>query len=149
MIIDTLANGDQYAALHPRFKAAFDHLQSLDLQALEVGRYDVADGIKVIVSDKDGVSAETAAGKFECHNKNIDIQLCIRGVETIGWKPRNDCKSPKGEFNEEKDVIFYADAPDMYFQLKDSQFVIFYPNDVHAPMIGEGPIKKLVVKVAV
>jgi biofilm protein TabA len=149
MIIDTLANGGQYAALHPNFKVAFDYLQAQDLNALEVGKYDVADGVKVIVSDKDGVTAETAAEKFECHNKNIDIQLCIRGNETMGWKPRTDCKSPKGEFNDEKDVIFYADAPDMYFSLKGGQFVIFYPNDVHAPMIGEGPIKKLVVKVAI
>lgn len=149
MITDTLANGSQYAALHPNFKVAFDYLQAQDLEALEVGKYDVADGVKVIVSDKDGVTAETAAEKFECHNKNIDIQLCIRGNETMGWKPRTDCKSPKGEFNDEKDVIFYADAPDMYFSLKGGQFVIFYPNDVHAPMIGNGPIKKLVVKVAI
>jgi biofilm protein TabA len=46
-------------------------------------------------------------------------------------------------------VLFYADAPDMHFSLKDGQFVIFYPEDVHAPMIGEGPIKKLVVKVRI
>lgn len=149
MIIDNLANGNQYAALHPKFEAAFDYLQAQDLEALEVGKYDVAEGIKVIVSDKDGVTAETASQKFECHNKNIDIQLCIRGNETIGWKPRTDCKEPKGEFNEEKDVIFYADAPDTYFSLKGGQFAIFYPNDVHAPMIGEGLIKKLVVKVAI
>ena len=27
------------------------------------------------------------------------------------------------------------------------QFAIFYPEDVHAPMIGEGMIKKLVLKI--
>ncbi|GAB3917843.1 YhcH/YjgK/YiaL family protein [Mucilaginibacter boryungensis] len=149
MIIDKLENGAQYAALHPNFKVAFDYLLSTDLAALEVGKFDIAEGVKAIVSDKDGVTAETAGEKFECHNKNIDIQLCIRGNETMGWKPRTDCTQPKGEFNEEKDVIFYADKPDMYFSLKGGQFVIFYPNDVHAPMIGVGPIKKLVVKVAI
>jgi beta-galactosidase beta subunit len=35
----------------------------------------------------------------------------------------------------------------MYFELTDNQFAIFFPEDVHAPMIGEGVIKKLVVKV--
>ena len=30
----------------------------------------------------------------------------------------------------------------MYFELRDGQFAIFYPEDVHAPMIGEGPDKK-------
>ena len=29
----------------------------------------------------------------------------------------------------------------MYFQLTDGQFAIFFPEDVHAPMIGEGEIK--------
>lgn len=67
----------------------------------------------------------------------------------MGWKPRAKCVDPKGEFNLEKDVIFYNDQPDMYFTLTDGQFVIFYPEDVHAPMIGEGVIKKLVVKVKI
>jgi beta-galactosidase beta subunit len=46
-------------------------------------------------------------------------------------------------------VLFYADAPDMYFGLQQNQFVIFFPEDVHAPMIGDGTIKKLVIKVKI
>ncbi len=149
MIIDTLANAGKYTSLHKNFKAAFDYLQTQVLEALEPGTYAIADGIKVIVSDKDGVTVETAVQKFECHNKNIDVQLCIRGNETIGWKPRADCKSPKGDYNEEKDVTFFNDTPDMYFELKGGQFAIFYPEDVHAPMIGNGLIKKLVVKIKI
>ena len=149
MIIDTLASAEKYYSLHKNFKVAFDYLKSTDLAALEVGKYDIADGLKLIVSDSEGKTAAVAAEKFECHNKNIDIQFCVRGNETIGWKPRTDCTSPKGEYSDEKDVLFYADKPDMYFVLKDSQFVIFYPEDVHAPMIGEGLIKKLVFKVRI
>ena len=148
MIIDTLANGSQYLALHPGFKAAFDHLASIDLNALEVGKYDV-DGVKYAVMAKDGATKEAAAEKFECHDKNIDIQVLISGEETMGWRSRNDCTSPKAEYNAEKDVTFYSDAAEMYFTLQPNQFVIFYPNDVHAPMIGTGFIKKLVVKVKI
>ena len=36
-----------------------------------------------------------------------------------------------------------------FFQLTDGQFAIFFPEDVHAPMIGEGTIKKLVIKVKI
>jgi len=149
MIIDTLVEAEKYYGLHKNFKAAFDYLKAQDLLNLEIGKFDIADGLKVIVSDNEGKTAEVAAEKFECHNKNIDIQLCIRGNETIGWKPRTDCKSPKGEYSDEKDVLFYADAPDMHFGLTANQFVIFFPEDVHAPMIGEGMIKKLVVKVRI
>ena len=149
MIIDTLTSAQKYYGLHKNFKVAFDYLTSTDLNAVEVGKFDIADGVMIIASDNEGKTAQVATEKFECHNKNIDIQVCIRGNETIGWKPRTDCTQPKGDYNDEKDVLFFADTPDMYFNLKGGQFVIFYPEDVHAPMIGEGLIKKMVVKVRI
>jgi len=148
MIIDTIANAHKYFGVHPLFEQAFAYITSTDLLNAEVGKSDIdGDNLKAIISNKPGVTAEESTAKFECHNKNIDIQLCIKGVEQIGWKPREKCVAPKGEYNPEKDVLFYGDAPDMYFQLTDGQFVIFFPEDVHAPMIGEGEIKKLVIKV--
>ncbi len=150
MILDTLANIGKYASLHPHFATAFEHLQSLDLAALEVGKYDVdGDNVRVIVSNKNGMTAAESIAKFECHNQHIDIQLCISGKETMGYKSRNECTDQRGEYNPEKDVVFYNDAPTTYFDLVDNQFTIFWPEDVHAPMIGEGPIKKLVVKVKI
>ena len=147
MIIDTLLNADRYTALHPLFAKAFEYIRSLDLNSIEPGKYDIADGLRAIVSDKTGMTAEESEAKFECHNKNIDIQLCIRGQEQIGWKPRSACNDQKEEYNEEKDVMFFNDAPHMHFQLRNGQFAIFFPEDVHAPMIGEGEIKKMVIKV--
>ena len=82
-------------------------------------------------------------------DENIDSQLCIKGNETIGWNPREKCTVPNGDYNPEKDVRFFNDSPDMFFQLTDGQFAIFFPEDVHAPMIGDGEIKKLVVKVKI
>ena len=149
MIIDTLANADKYASIHPLFAAAFIYFNSIDLATIEPGTYEVSDGLKAIVSDKPGKTAEESIAKFECHNKNIDIQLCIRGTETIAWKPRQDCVLPKGEYNPDKDVMFYGDAPVTDFQLNDSQFAIFFPEDVHAPMIGNDLIKKMVIKVRI
>jgi YhcH/YjgK/YiaL family protein len=56
---------------------------------------------------------------------------------------------PNGDYNEEKDVQLYLDQPDTFFSLTDHQFVIFFPEDVHAPMIGEGEITKMVIKVRI
>lgn len=147
MIIDTIQNAHKYFSVHPLFAKAFDYIQQTDLTNVADGKSDIAEGLKAIFSNAPGKTKETSLQKFECHNKNIDIQLCIKGVETIGWKPREKCVNPKGEYNDEKDVLFYDDAPDTYFQLTDGQFAIFFPEDVHAPMIGEGEIKKLVIKV--
>ena len=149
MIIDSLENSAKYNSLHPLFGTAFEWLKNQDLNNLEDGTYQIQDGLKAIMSAKGGKTVEESLEKFECHQKAIDIQFCISGTETIGWKPISKCLKFKAQYNEEKDVTFYEETPDMYFQLTDNQFVIFFPEDVHAPMIGEGVIKKLVLKVKI
>ena len=149
MIVDTLANAGKYYSVHPLFAAAFAYIGATDLAAVADGKADIAEGLKAIISTAAGKTKEASLAKFECHDRHIDIQLCISGVETIGWKPREKCVNPNGEYNPEKDVRFFHDNPDMYFLLTGGQFAIFFPEDVHAPMIGEGTIKKLVIKVTI
>ncbi|MDP4284331.1 MAG: YhcH/YjgK/YiaL family protein [Bacteroidota bacterium] len=150
MIIDTLINAEKYFCVHPLFARAFEYIKSQNLETLEPGKYEIdGEKLKAIISSKPGMTSAESAAKFECHDKHIDIQLCIKGNEQFGWKPRSACTQQKGDYNPEKDVVFYNDAPDMHFQLTDNQFAIFFPEDVHAPMIGEGEIKKLVIKVKI
>jgi YhcH/YjgK/YiaL family protein len=148
MIIDTLSNAERYFCLHPLFEKAFAHIQSINLQKIEPGNYEISGPqLRGLVFNNPGMTVIDSAAKFECHNKHIDIQLCLKGSEQIGWKSRTTCSSPNGIYNIEKDFLFYKDPPDMYFQLIENQFAVFFPEDVHAPMIGEGIIKKLVIKV--
>jgi biofilm protein TabA len=155
MIIDTIQNAPKYFSLHAFFPKAFEYIRNTDLETMESGKYDILgeglqeDDLKAIFSTKKGMTAEESIAKFECHEKFIDIQVCINGVEQIGWKPKQKCATPNGGYNEEKDVRLFKDAPDMYFQLTNGQFVIFFPEDVHAPMIGDSEIKKLVIKVKI
>jgi len=149
MIIDTLQNAPKYFSVHPLFEKAFEYIRKTDLKNAKDEKLEIGEGLKAIFSNAPGKTKEASVSKFECHNGNIDIQLCIEGVETIGWKPREKCVSPIGEYNVEKDVLFFNDSPDMFFQLTNTQFAIFFSEDVHAPMIGEGNIKKLVIKVKI
>ncbi len=150
MVVDSLSQASKYFGLHPLFATAFNWIAAQDLQAIEPGKYAINDStLKAIVSEKDGVRAEDSIAKFECHNAWIDIQLCISGKEQLGWKPREYCVTENGAYNPEKDVQLYSDGPDMYFGLTAGQFAIFFPEDVHAPMIGDGLIKKLVIKVKI
>jgi YhcH/YjgK/YiaL family protein len=150
MIIDTVNNASKYFSVHPLFAKAFEYIQQTDLDTIEMGRYEIAgDNLKAIFSTKKGMTAAESVAKFECHNKHIDIQLCINGKEQIGWKPREKCTIENGGYNAEKDVQLYNETPDMYFQLTDGQFAVFFPEDVHAPMIGNNEIKKLVIKVKI
>ena len=149
MIIDTLANASKYFSLHPSFAKAFDYINQNNVATLADGIYETPEGLKVIVNTGMGKTAEASLAKFECHDKNIDIQLCVKGLETMAWKPREKCQTPNGDYNPDKDVRFFSDAPDTSFQLTAGQFAVFFPEDVHAPMIGDGEIKKVVIKVKI
>ena len=150
MIIDDLANAKKYFCVNPLFAQAFEYINLLDFNTIEPGKYEIkGDELKAIISNNPGKTKEESTAKFECHDKHIDIQLCVAGKETIGWKPRHTCADQNGEYNPEKDVIFYNDTPDMYFQLTNNQFAVFFPEDVHAPMIGDADIKKIVIKVKI
>ncbi len=149
MIIDQLSQLQKYNHLHPTFKKAVAFIESNDLDLLNPGEITIDETLRIIVIHEELIPKETSIAAFECHNLNIDIQIILEGTETVGWKPRNSCHSPKGEYSPEKDVLFFNDEPDMFFQLKKSQFGIYFPNDVHAPMIGSGNVKKIVIKVSV
>ena len=150
MIVDTLQNASKYFSVHPLFEKAFAYISSTDWANTTPGKFEVdGNNLKAIFTDNPGKIKEASIAKFECHNKYIDIQVCIRGNELIGWKPREKCVAENGGYNEEKDLQLYSDEPDMYFQVTDGQFAIFFPEDVHAPMIGTDNIKKLVIKVKI
>jgi biofilm protein TabA len=150
MIIDKLSELNKYANLHPRFAKAIDYIVTNNLLIAEPGTVLVdMEDIKAITMEGNCVPKEESLAGFECHNTYIDIQIVLKGKETVGWRARTSCSSPKGEYSEEKDVLFYADDPTIFFELQAGMFSIYFPEDVHAPMIGEGPIKKVVMKVRV
>jgi YhcH/YjgK/YiaL family protein len=149
MILDHLSQLASYASLHPLFAQAADYINRTDFAGIEDGKYDIAEGLRAILSTGMGKTREASLAKFECHDRHIDIQVCLQGEETIGWAPRHSCQEPNGDYNPEKDVQLYHDPALSFFRLTPGQFAIFFPEDVHAPMIGDGVIRKLVLKVKI
>ena len=150
MIIDDIDQLAKYVSVHPRFEKAFEYLTTTDFEKLQPGKYEVdGNNIYAIVVNENGVPLMESITQFECHNTYIDIQYLFSGQETIGFRARKFCIDPMGEYDSEKDVLFYEDAPDFFFKLFPGQFGIYFPTDVHAPMIGEGKIRKVVMKVRV
>lgn len=147
MIIDKLENSSKYFGMNPNFHKAFSFLQNNDLTKMEASKYEI-DGDKVYaaITSKEGKRKDEA--KLEIHKKYIDIQYLIDGSEAMGWKYTKDCKIAIGEFNAEKDILFYEDAPEVWFNLVPGTFAIFFPDDAHAPMISNENVHKIVVKVA-
>jgi len=148
MIFDTLANADRYVALHPRFARAFEFLRGTDLQALAPGRYPL-DGDDLVAIVEAVAARSRDAAKLECHRRYIDIQLVLEGSDEMGWKPLCDCREPLADYLPEKDIQFFRDAPASWIATPPGAFCIFFPEDAHAPLVGTGDIRKVILKVAV
>lgn len=148
MIVDSLKNFEKYVSLNPRFVTALKFIQQTDFSALEPGKFEIDEknvtGNLMVAPLK---TVETA--NLEVHNKYIDVQICLRGRETHGWIQREKCVQPKADFDEAKDAQFFSDTCTTYVTLEEGEFVIFFPEDGHQPMIGEGEIRKCILKVLV
>lgn len=148
MILGNLSNTGIYERIHPLFKAAFDYLKSRDYMKAETGRVEIkGSDLFVIISDSDLRAAKDAP--LEVHNKYIDIQLPVSKAETFGWKARNELVKETNSFDTEKDIQFFKDEKATECSVSPGNFVIFFPEDAHAPCIGEGKIRKVVVKIKI
>lgn len=148
MILDTLAHADRYLTLHPRFARAFEFLRGTDLHAFEAGRHAIeGEQLFAIVEACSGRTREEA--KLECHRRYIDIQLVLEGIEEMGWKPTADCADPATDYDAARDIRFFNDRPANWIATPPGAFCVFFPDDAHAPLVGAGTIRKVVVKIAV
>lgn len=147
MIVDSPANLGRYAVLNPRFAAAAKFLSSLDFSALTAGRMDIDgdDLFATVMTDRQLKQPDEAP--LEVHDRYIDIQLLVHGVETFGWADRASCLRPRGSLDVSKDILFFDDMPTNHVSLQSGQSAVFFPWDAHAPLIGEGTVTKLIVKV--
>ena len=146
MILDSLRNKELYYPLCPRFKKAFEWLEATDIASLATGRHAIdGDDIFVNVSELDLRPRSAAAPAV--HDKYIDIQIVAGGAEEFGWRERRLLEDPRGEFDAEKDIRFYNDTPQTFYTVREGEFTILMPEDAHAPMLGEGHVRKLIIKV--
>lgn len=131
MIVDKIENLARYVALNPLFADVVAFLQHHDLRTLPNGSHSIhGDRLYVNVEDDLGKRREEAA--VEYHRRMVDIQL-----------PLNI------PFDEDRDFAKSDGLPVRGFiTLKPGEFVIFFPEDGHAPCIADGLIHKAVFKVA-
>jgi YhcH/YjgK/YiaL family protein len=148
MILDTLANTDRYAALHPLFARAFKFLRGTDLKTLTPGKHPVQ-GEQLFAIVEACAGRARAEAKLECHRRYIDIQLVLDGIDEMGWKPVAECVGPATEYDTARDIRFFHDAPSSWIATPPGAFCLFFPDDAHAPMVSAGMIRKVVVKIAV
>jgi biofilm protein TabA len=148
VILDTLDNSHRYTALHPMFERAFAYLHHLPVQPPQSGRINlVGEHLVAIYSAVHGRAREAA--QLECHRRYIDIQYVIAGSDEMGWAPLQACRQPVAAFNSEKDIQFFHDTPHSWVTARAGSFCVFFPEDAHAPLVSDGLIHKVVLKIEV
>ena len=146
MIIDTIENLGKYVALNPLFADVIEFLKNNDLRTMEEGQYPIKDK-NLFLSVQVSTQRTKESAFIETHIEMVDIQIPISCAETYGYSPL--CNLPEFEYDAEMDMTKYGDTkPQTYVTIKPGQFVIFFPQDGHAPcIIDEQEIKKVIFKV--
>lgn len=143
MIKDNIKNYLTYD-LSENLRAGLKYLSDTDLKTLENGTYDIIkDKVYAIVQDYN----TKEKGQLEAHREYIDIQYIVTGCEKIGIATLSN-QAPATEYK--PDIIFYEDDADDFITMRENDFAIFYPQDLHMPCIMiKHPeyVKKVVVKV--
>ena len=145
MIIDSLTKLKDYVSLNPLFQDVVDFISNIDLNKQKQGIVKIkGDDLYANFTVAEGKTKDQA--KLETHDKMIDIQIPIGTNETMGYIPRD--KLSVSMYDSQKDITFYNETPENYINVNVGEFVIFFPQDAHAPCIShEKKIQKVIFKV--
>ena len=142
-----------YEKLQALSKPAYEFACRARREELEVGRYDLEDGVYAMVQSYETKSRENA--KYEAHRRYIDVQLLLMGTEIIAVEPLNVMRRHTClmEYDAEKDAELYAANSDgTDHLLGKGDFLILMPEDAHMPgLCAQNPIevRKVVIKIPV
>lgn len=146
MIYDTAKNLKLYSAFNPSFDAIAKFIEENNLKNMECGGYDVAEGIKVGISEYEPATG----GDYEAHRNYHDLQYAITGEEAIDVLPIEFAKDSTGY---KPDIEFFTSqtAAATRVALTEGTFVFLAPDDTHKPCIkmGSDKIKKAVFKIKI
>jgi len=148
MILDSLDNAALYVPMHPGFRAAFDYLRRTPLANLSDGRHEIDASRLYLIMAHAPCNARPAA-VMAAHRTYIDSQIPLNLREEMGWSPLPLCRQTRQAYDEAKDAALFADPPQSWIAVAPGNFIVFFPNDAHAPLAGEGVSHKAVIKIAV
>ncbi|MBD5379549.1 MAG: DUF386 domain-containing protein [Bacteroides sp.] len=148
MIIGTLKDPYNGLGRSSLVRFALDEARKIVSAPFVAGTVTVLnDAVKINSQEVEGRTQENAP--LEAHKQFIDIHIPLSAPERFGWAPTEVLTSINKDYDETNDIIFFNDEPQNFFDIYPGQFVIFFPGDAHAPLIGDGIIRKLCVKIPV
>ncbi len=131
-----------------RWDEAITFMKSSDLSELEVRRYDIdGDNLYAVVSEY--LTKDEEDARFEAHQKYIDVQYVISGIEQIGIVPLSLKEEILVPYDTTNDIEFFTVTQDVNIKATPDRFFIFFPSDAHRPGLKldtNSQVRKIVVK---
>ncbi len=147
MLVSSIKNYKNILKFFPQLDIVFNYmLKNINNKTMD-GKYNITKSIYAVVQTCDPKPKKEQV--LEKHKKYIDLQYVISGKEKIGWKFFDKTFKTLKRYNTKKDIAFYSNIPDTYINLKKGDFVIFFPEDTHAPLCWLSSDRKCIVKIPV
>ncbi|MBP5361028.1 MAG: YhcH/YjgK/YiaL family protein [Bacteroidaceae bacterium] len=148
MIIAKTQDAERYYALHPLLKPLFEYVRSHDLITAPAGRITLQ-GDELFINVNDSTLMQREEQKLEVHRRYLDVHFPLSCPEDFGWRHISTLGESDAPFDEDNDYALYSQPADKWLTLCPGEFSIVYPEDAHAPIVGEGRIRKLVAKIKI
>jgi YhcH/YjgK/YiaL family protein len=129
MIVDKIENTHLYTCCDERLAKAFEILKDKTLTEKPDGKYEV-DGKNIYYLVQRYQSKPVAEGRFEAHQKYIDIQYVASGEEMLGYAPI-DGLEVQTPYNLKKDIILQQACK--FTPVHLGLFAVLYPRRAHMP----------------
>lgn len=148
MILANLSDSARYENLHPALPRLFDYVKTHNLLTAPAGRLTL-DGDALFINVVDPTLMIKDAQKLEAHRRYIDVHFPLSAPEIIGVRHLSTLGEPDAPFDEEGDAALYTAPATNYLVVEPGDFLLVFPEDAHAPIIGSGKIRKLIAKVLI
>lgn len=147
MILGKVCDTLRIEELHPYFRTLFKFVRENDLSKFANQRI-VLNGDDLFINMTEPELKKAEEQKLEVHREYIDVHFPLTGDEICGVTHISDLTVESDEpFNDEEDYALYSEPARTYFTAHPGDFYIVFPEDAHAPIIGEGKIKKAIAKI--
>ena len=130
-------------------QTALNWIAEHDVAHMEPGIYEVQ-GKDLYMNIQDITTQPIDKCRPERHDKYLDIQYVVSGVERMGYAPHTGTEPILGELKEKDLIIYKSLEQETLVDVTPDCYCIFFSNDIHRPgcAAGEsGKVRKVVAKI--
>ncbi|TKI02990.1 YhcH/YjgK/YiaL family protein [Martelella alba] len=149
MITGNIHHLDLVPYLPSALREAIEYVKQHITADTPLGKYDINGNQAFVIVSNDS-SEPFDKRRAEFHAKYLDVQIVLNGPEIQAFSTL-PAGRPDTDWLADKDIAFLpAGGQEKQILLQSGDFVVYYPGEVHKPLIAVGApanVRKAVVKI--